>query len=38
MPNVWYNKYQNQRSNAPGNAKQDHDLVYRLTFYYVYGK
>lgn len=38
MPNIWYNKYENQRSNVAGNAKQDHDLVYRLTFYYVYGK
>jgi hypothetical protein len=38
MPNVWYNKYNNQRSNVTGTAKQDHDLVYRLTFYYVYGK
>jgi hypothetical protein len=38
MPNIWYNKYKNQRSNAVGNAKQDHDLVYRFTFYYLYGK
>jgi hypothetical protein len=38
MPNIWYNQYKNQRSNVIGTAKQDHDLVYRLTFYYVYGK
>jgi hypothetical protein len=38
MPNIWYNKYKNQRSNVVDAAKQDHDLVYRFTFYYVYGK
>ena len=34
MPNIWYNHYSTQLSNANG----DHDLVYRLTFYYVFGK
>jgi len=34
MPNVWYNHYATQLSKANG----DHDLVYRLTFYYVFGK
>lgn len=38
MPNVWYNKYTAQQENITGLAKEDHDLVYRLTFYYVFGK
>ncbi|MGN6618551.1 MAG: hypothetical protein ACTHJ5_15370, partial [Ilyomonas sp.] len=35
MPNIWYNKYINQGYDAKNNS---HDLVYRITFYYVYGK
>jgi hypothetical protein len=35
MPNVWYNKYLTQ---LPGNSNTDHDLVYRVTFYFVFGK
>ncbi|MEP6594518.1 MAG: hypothetical protein ABJA71_01175 [Ginsengibacter sp.] len=35
MPNVWYNKYLTKLS---GSSKTDHDLVYRITFYYVFGK
>ncbi len=35
MPNVWYNKYNNQ---GPANLYNSNDLVYRLTFYYVFGK
>jgi hypothetical protein len=38
MPNVWYTRYTGQQQNLTGSARQDHDLVYRLTFYYVYGK
>jgi hypothetical protein len=38
MPNVWYNEYKGKRANLTGSAKQDHDLVYRLTFYYVFGR
>ena len=38
MPNVWYNKYEGKQANITGSAKQDHDLVYRLTFYYVFGR
>lgn len=34
MPNVWYNHYATQLPNA--NA--DHDLVWRITFYFVFGK
>lgn len=37
MPNIWYNTYSfTGRTNA---ARPDgYDLVYRLTFYYIYGK
>ena len=35
MPNIWYNQYITKQ-NIPSNT--DHDLVYRLTFYYVFGK
>jgi hypothetical protein len=39
MPNVWYNNYKNQANPAAtGALKNDHDLVYRATFYYVFGK
>jgi len=47
MPNIWYNHYATQLSddlnNATngdwaGKAKGDYDLVYRVTFYYVFGK
>ena len=34
MPNIWYNHYNTQLATANG----DHDLVYRLTMYYVFGK
>lgn len=39
MPNVWYNSYKYQGpdkgTSTPYNS---HDLVYRLTFYFVFGK
>jgi hypothetical protein len=38
MPNIWYNRYTNQRSSATGTTAHDYDLVYRVTFYYIYGK
>lgn len=38
MPNVWYNGYHNQRTDVSGSLKHDYDLVYRITFYYVYGR
>ncbi|MBD0333835.1 MAG: hypothetical protein ICV66_14425 [Chitinophagaceae bacterium] len=37
-PNVWYNNYKGQQTGLTGAAKKDYDLVYRLTFYYVYGR
>jgi hypothetical protein len=36
IPNVWYNRYTSNQAGTSGNAYRDHDLVYRLTFYYVY--
>jgi hypothetical protein len=38
MPNVWYNSYSSQMPNVKGATKSDYDLVYRLTFYYIFGK
>lgn len=35
MPNIWYNKYINQGYDSKYTG---HDLVYRITFYYVYGR
>jgi len=34
-PNIWYNSYSSQ---LKGVSNKDHDLVYRLTFFYVFGK
>ena len=36
IPNIWYNRYTSNQSGQTGSAYRDHDLVYRLTFYYVY--
>lgn len=38
MPNVWYNRYMGQQANLTGAAAHDHDLVYRLTFFFTFGK
>lgn len=38
MPNIWFNGYQNQDKSITDRAGKDYDLVYRLTFYYVFGK
>lgn len=38
MPNIWYNRYKSENSNLTGSADHDYDLVYRITFYYVYGR
>ncbi len=37
-PNIWYVHYKNQQANITGAAAGDHDMVYRLTFYYVFGR
>ena len=36
IPNVWYNRYTSNESGVTGSSYKDHDLVYRLTFFYVY--
>ena len=36
IPNVWYNRYTSQQSSFSGSAYRDHDLVFRLTLYYIY--
>jgi len=38
MPNIWYNQYVGQASNLIGSAVKDHDLVYRFTFFFTFGK
>jgi hypothetical protein len=38
MPNIWYNRYSSESHSATGHERHDYDLVFRLTFYYVYGK
>jgi len=38
MPNIWVNHYASQLATATGSASGDNDTVYRLTFYYVFGK
>jgi hypothetical protein len=38
MPNIWYNNYKSELSGASGKLKSDYDAVYRLTFYFVFGK
>ena len=35
MPNIWYSQY---IANQAGASNTDHDLVYRVTFYYIFGK
>jgi hypothetical protein len=35
MPNIWYNHYTNQ---GFASKYDSYDLVYRLTFYFVFGK
>lgn len=47
MPNVWYNHYKTQlgdtqneaiNGSLANKAKGDYDMVYRITFYYTFGK
>jgi hypothetical protein len=38
MPNVWYDRYTSQLANVTGLAQQDHDLVYRMTAFFTWGK
>ncbi len=34
MPNIWYNHYATQLATA----NSDYDIVYRMTFYFIFGK
>lgn len=38
MPNIWYNSYKSERTGTKGAARYDYDLVYRVTFYFVFGR
>lgn len=38
MPNIWYNSYKSQNTALTGTALKDHDLVYRATFFFTFGK
>lgn len=38
MPNIWYNRYTSQHQTATGHIQHDHDLVFRLSFFYTYGR
>ena len=40
MPNIWYNAYKGQSAAAIDGSKlkSDYDMVYRMTFYFVFGK
>lgn len=38
MPNVWMNTYHDQDNDLKTKEGKDFDLVYRFTFYYVFGK
>jgi hypothetical protein len=35
MPNIWYTHYASQLS---GVSNADYDLVWRMTFYFTFGK
>jgi len=41
-PNIWYNHYNSQLTTVPGMMaganNANHDMVWRLTFFYVFGK
>ncbi|MBO9621018.1 MAG: hypothetical protein J7539_18525, partial [Niabella sp.] len=34
-PNIWYNSYASQ---LPAGKRKDHDLVYRMTFFFAFGR
>ena len=38
MPNIWYNHYASQMPGVTGATAGDYDLVYRMTFYFTFGK
>ncbi len=38
MPNLWYNQYQSNSSNASGKLKNDYDLEGRITLYFSFNR
>ena len=36
IPNIWYDSYSSRIKNIKGLAKDDNDLVFRLTFHYIF--
>ncbi|HEY6900305.1 MAG TPA: hypothetical protein VI233_06670, partial [Puia sp.] len=38
IPNIWYNRYMGQQAGLSGAAAHDYDLVYRVTFYFTFGR
>jgi hypothetical protein len=38
IPNIWYDSYAGKQSGLSGRAAHDHDLVFRLTFFFTFGK
>jgi hypothetical protein len=40
MPNIWYNGYKGQSAAAVDGTKlhSDYDIVYRMTFFFTFGK
>lgn len=36
-PNIWYVRYSGQQVNLIGSAAHDYDMVWRMTFYFVFG-
>jgi hypothetical protein len=38
IPNIWYDRYEGKEAGLTGRAAHDHDLVYRLTFFFTFGK
>ncbi|MBI1781106.1 MAG: hypothetical protein HYR66_07015 [Sphingobacteriales bacterium] len=38
IPNFWYNHYSSRAANATNRQAGDYDLVFRITFHYIFGK
>ncbi len=38
IPNVWFTKYVSKRADVTDNMKSGNDLVYRVTFFYQFGR
>lgn len=36
IPNIWYNSYHSRKNGVVGLAKDDYDMVGRLTFHYIF--